>query len=261
MAIDEALLRSYALTASGPVLRVYSWKPYGLSLGYSQDVRRDLDIEECRSRAMPFVRRITGGGMLMHANELTYSLVCSGSDLGIPRRVASSYKAICSFLITFYNRLGLDAKFACDAVPGERLGRPSTLCMASKEKYDIVAGGRKLGGNAQKRSKDLIFQHGSIPIKHGAPKAAAFLRKGAGGAGESDGASLEELTGRKYDPSELSVVLADSFRKTFDIELLAGALSADEQSLSACLRTLKYESDDWNLCRIDRTVVKDRQDE
>lgn len=230
MAIDETLLRSYSLRASAPTFRVYGWDPEALSLGYSQDAREVLgpDISN------PFVRRITGGGVIRHGDEITYSLTCAKEDLGIPSSVTSSYKTVSSFLITFYNRLGLDAAFACDvAGPGEKLGAPSPFCFDAKEKYDIVVAGRKMGGSAQKRSRNAIFQHGSIPL-----------------------APIEQLLGQAPGAEELSRALAGSFAETFDVTMEAGRLSAAEMDLFEYLRERKYESREWNLDRIDLTAGK-----
>lgn len=230
MAFDETLLRSYSIHSSSPTFRVYGWEPAALSLGYSQVARETLGAEAPDL----FVRRITGGGIIRHGNELTYSLVCAKEDLGIPERVVSSYRIICSFLIEFYKRLGLDAAFACDvAAPGEKFGVPSAFCFDSKEKYDIVIGGRKMGGSAQKRSSSVIFQHGSIPFDQ-----------------------LEELLGRAVKATELSKVLIESFTTTFGLMAEKGRLSAAEESIFLDLKTRKYQSREWNFDRIDTTNLR-----
>lgn len=236
MAVDEALLRGYELQDSPPTLRIYGWEPAGISIGFSQDA---AEVSMGRG-AMPVVRRITGGGAIVHRDELTYSLVCSGGDLGpAVTPVVSSYKAISAFLIRFYKSLGLDAAFACDVFQGEKLGAPSTLCFASKEKYDIVVGGRKIGGNAQKRTRENIFQHGSIPIT-------------SGGKLPAGSASLEELLGRRPERKGLAALLIDAFVDTFRIEAEEGRMTASEEALCKELRANKYCSDEWNVGRQER---------
>jgi lipoyl(octanoyl) transferase len=239
MALDEALLLGYELHDSPPTLRIYGWQPTAISIGYSQDPQAILDADLVRKESMQFVRRITGGGIIMHGDEITYSLVCSKSDLDIPARVVSSYKMICSFLISFYKTLGIDASFACDANSEETLGIPSALCFAAKEKYDITVNGRKIGGSAQKRLKNVIFQHGSIPI---------------GRVNIKEAASLEDILGRRPDIKELSRLLQESFVKTFKIEVQQGELSNAERSIFLELKTHKYETRDWNYNRIDRAA-------
>lgn len=246
MAFDEAILRGYELHSPQPTLRIYGWKPSSLSIGISQDPEETLDMESLQRDSMPFVRRITGGGMILHADEITYSLVCSKKDLDIPARVVSSYKIICSFLIAFYKSLGIEAKFASDLDSSEELGRPSALCFAAKEKYDIVVDGRKIGGNAQKRSKDLIFQHGSIPIGIDMRKASSLLNKDRQSVDLGDSTSLEEILGRRPELPELSEVLIRSFIGTFDVRAFAGKLTDEEHEIFMNLRKSKYETRDWN---------------
>ncbi|MCX5678419.1 MAG: lipoate--protein ligase family protein [Candidatus Omnitrophica bacterium] len=252
MAFDEAILQGYQCHSSPPTLRIYGWKNPGLSLGYSQDPEQELDIEFCRKVSMPFVRRITGGGIILHGNELTYSLVCSKSDLSIPAHVLSSYKIISSFLIAFYNALGIKARFACDVVKNETLSEPSAICFAAKEKYDIVSGGRKIGGSAQKRTRGVIFQHGSIPFNFDRGRALSFSRAELPRGSEYDAVCLEEVLGRGVNAADMSKVMIRAFTESFDIRAEVGGLSSAEEECFSKLKTMKYESSDWNFNRIDR---------
>ena len=252
MAFDEAILRGYERRSSPPTLRIYGWKEPGLSVGYSQDPARELDMELCRKRSMPFVRRITGGGIVLHGNELTYSLVCSKADLNIPARVLSSYKIVSSFLIAFYRTLGIKAAFACDVVKDEVLSAPSAICFAAKEKYDIVLGGRKIGGSAQKRTRGVMFQHGSIPFNFDKGRASSFSRVKPPRGGEGDAVSLEDALGRGVSAPEMSKALIKAFIGSFDVRAEAGGLSDEEEEYFTKLKAIKYESPDWNLNRIDK---------
>lgn len=260
MALDEALFRGYKSGFSPPTLRIYSWRNPSLTLGYSQDTRSELDTDLCRERSVPFVRRLTGGGVILHDKEITYSLVCSKEDLDIPPQVDNSYKAICSFLISFYKKLGLEAQFACDRFPAERLGVPSALCFASKEKYDIVIRDKKIGGNAQKRSKDFIFQHGSIPLSVDMQSSTFFLRDKKYEAGDSGVASLEGLLGCKVRAFDISKMLTASFAESFGITPFSARLSDAEEAVAMDLKKMKYESPEWNFERIDKTALESEEE-
>jgi len=261
MALDETLLRSYSLYDSGPTLRIYGWRPAAFSLGYSQDPRRELDLEACGRSGIRFVRRITGGGIIRHEHELTYSLVATKEDLGIPEEITSSYKIISSFLIALYRRLGLEASYACDGAPGEKFGAVSALCFAAKEKYDIVVGGKKIGGSAQKRSRDMIFQHGSIPLGGVSTGGLEFLRdRSAAERSAAQATGLAALLGRQAGIDELSGLLVESFEDTFGVALEPHGLSAREEALMNDLRTRKYESRGWNFDRVDATITKNGHD-
>jgi len=164
MAIDEKIYLRY-MKDGIPVFRVYSWQAPSFTYGVSQKPARELDINQCLKDGVNVIKRITGGGILFHNHEITYSFTCSKDDIGEEKDVFVSYRKICAFLISFYESLGLKPYFACEAVDFVDRSAAHPLCSASREKYDIVINGKKIGGNAQKRNRQAVFQHGSIPIK------------------------------------------------------------------------------------------------
>jgi lipoyl(octanoyl) transferase len=161
MALDEEILTRY-LEDGIPVLRVYRWQSPSFTYGVSQRPEGEIDLARCLSDGVEVVKRMTGGGVLFHNDEITYSFACSKEDVKEPQGVFVSYRQICAFLIRFYESLGLKAAFALDAQGFQNRCAPHKLCSASHEKYDIVINGKKIGGNAQKRKRQAIFQHGSI---------------------------------------------------------------------------------------------------
>ncbi len=162
MALDEKILSRY-LEDGIPVLRIYQWQRPSFTYGISQYPESEIDFKRCLSDGVEVVKRMTGGGVLFHYDEITYSFVCSKEDVGEPKGVFVSYKQICAFLIRFYESLGLKASFALESEVFLDRCAPHELCGASYEKYDIVINGKKIGGNAQKRKRQVIFQHGAIP--------------------------------------------------------------------------------------------------
>lgn len=178
MAIDEALLDTFDPGKSTPVLRLYGWSPPALSLGRFQDAGKVLDLTRCKAGGVPVVRRITGGGVIYHADELTYAIVCGPQHLPEKTTIKESFRFLTGFLLSFYRELGIPAVYAAD-VPGNmsRLGKPTPLCFAGRESYDIQVDGRKIGGNAQRRLRKAIFQHGSIPLRDRVETGIGFLRE------------------------------------------------------------------------------------
>ncbi|MFA5143309.1 MAG: lipoate--protein ligase family protein [Candidatus Omnitrophota bacterium] len=163
MALDERIFSRY-LDEGIPVFRVYGWKRPALTYGISQKPDDSLDGPRLARDGIEVVKRITGGGILFHDNEITYSFVCSKADVGEPAGTLVSYREICAFLIRFYDLIGLKASFALESGDFRNRCAPHELCSAAHEKYDIVINGKKIGGNAQKRKRQVVFQHGSIPI-------------------------------------------------------------------------------------------------
>jgi len=163
MALDERMFHRY-MEDGIPAFRVYGWRSPSFTYGVSQKPENEVDMKRCALDGVQIVKRMTGGGVLFHHNEITYSLVCSKEDIKEPPGVFVSYRRICAFLISFYRSLGLDASFALEAEDFKNRAAPHELCSASREKYDIVINSKKIGGNAQKRKARAVFQHGSIPI-------------------------------------------------------------------------------------------------
>lgn len=164
MRLDEKIFFHY-LDERLPVLRIYSWDRPSFTYGISQNPEDGLDMGHCLSHGIEVARRMTGGGILFHNNEITYSFACSKEDVGEGQKYLVSYKEICAFLIRFYGSLGLKASFAQDSPGFNEKSAPHRICGASYEKYDIMINGRKIGGNAQKRNRHAVFQHGSIPYR------------------------------------------------------------------------------------------------
>jgi lipoate-protein ligase A len=163
MALDAKIFSRY-LEDGIAVFRLYIWQAPSITYGISQHPENEIDIPRCASDGVQIAQRMTGGGVLFHYDEITYSLACGKADIGEDKKVFVAYRQICAFLIYFYELLGLKPFFALEVENFKDKCAPHELCSASREKYDIVISGKKIGGNAQKRKRDAIFQHGSIPI-------------------------------------------------------------------------------------------------
>jgi lipoate-protein ligase A len=248
MAIDEAMLESYRSGASLPSLRIYGWEPEGISLGYFQDPDAVLYTDRCALQHTPFVRRVTGGEAIYHGDSLTYSIVCSIKDLGLPKSVKDSYLTLCLFLINFYRSFGAQADFFHQEnkdVPGNKR---SDFCFAAGQDFDIAVDGKKIGGNAQKRHKDIIFQHGSIPIKLDMAKIRHLFREDLSGV-EGRISTLMEIAGPAVGFSAAAGMLAGSFAKTFGASFDENGLSALERDSAAKFKDDKYATDEWNYSK------------
>jgi lipoyl(octanoyl) transferase len=247
MAVDEALLVSFNPADSQPVLRLYGWSPPAFSVGKFQNAGLTLDLDRCREAGIKVVRRVTAGGIIYHGAEVTYSIVCARHHIPEVGTVKGSFKKLCGFLLLTYRKLGLDPAFALDRrTDGIKLGERTALCFAGKEEFDIVIDGRKIGGNAQRRKRDLVFQHGSIPLRNSLGDALDFVHESARPSTLAEGTvSLEQL---KVEPevAELNELLAASFEQCFGVTLGRTGLSPVEQHAAAVFLDKKYSLDSWN---------------
>ena len=94
MAIDKALTISYQKDDI-PILRFYTWEN-SFTVGLGQDLEHYSDLKEIYKDNCS--KRITGGGVLFHGHDISYSLILSNSELG-NLNVKQSYEKICQFLL------------------------------------------------------------------------------------------------------------------------------------------------------------------
>jgi len=246
MAVDEALLLSFDPASSLPVLRLYGWNPPALSLGRFQKGAAVLDLARCRTDGVAVVRRVTGGGVIYHADELTYSLVCAPGQIPPAGSIKASFRVLTGFLLAFYRSLGLAAAYAADVVPeGTRLGERTAFCFAGRESFDIIVKGLKIGGNAQRRLKGIIFQHGSIPLHNRAATGLSYMSDQTPEHAEGT-LSLAEC-GVPAEENCLKEALVAAFGGYFGVELRRDSLTAMELDRVERLLVNKYSTEQWNL--------------
>ncbi|MAF64165.1 MAG: hypothetical protein CMJ84_00715 [Planctomycetes bacterium] len=156
MGLDEALLES---DESPPTLRLYTWNPATLSLGYFQ---RFADVPGTE-RAQVVVRRITGGGAIHHANELTFSLTTGLDDPLYRGPIAASYRRVHGAIVRALGRLGIEAGLRGEtALASDREG--TGMCFHASTALDLVWNERKGVGSAQRRRNGRVLHHGSIKL-------------------------------------------------------------------------------------------------
>lgn len=237
MAVDEALLNGFK-EGDMPILRLYSWEP-SLSLGRFSGAGRSVDLESAEAQGIACVRRISGGGILVHGGDLSYSLILPRNLLR-QRGVKKSYRYLCGFLVNLYERLGQKASFAQEL---QLESKSANVCLAANEPYDLLIGGRKMGGNAQRHTSGAFLQHGTIPVTLDEARfGPLFLEE----SGLSNAATLEKL-GIEVGIDALSKLLKESFSESFGTRFVSGTLSPSEEQRAGELLAKKYSQQRWNL--------------
>jgi len=242
MAVDEALLPPPG-EPFVPFLRWYSWSPPCLSLGRFQN--QATGLAQGVLERVPVVRRSTGGGAIWHGQELTYSLAFRVGDLETTG-VKETYERLCSFLLSEWRHRGWNACFAKDCTDAASpLGAVTPACFAGKEAYDILVNGRKLGGNAQRRDRDLVFQHGSIPlVLDWATMENLFL---PGYLPDREQVTDLRSLGWTGSLQALSVDLSSRFEQALGIRLRPVSLDGATQERTNALVQSRYGSPDWTF--------------
>lgn len=244
MAIDEAVLAEIALGNSAPSLRFYGWTPPAISIGYFQSLEEEVDLAACAAHGVDYVRRITGGGAVLHEHEITYSIHIpekTAGALGLPLGILESYGKICDGILKGLALPGLQAKF----VPLNDIV------------VEYSGAFRKISGNAQTRKSGVILQHGTILLKVDVDKMFSLLKvpneKLKGKLIEDVKqrvTSLSQVLGREVGFDEALSVLQKGFAETFPaLNFESGELSKTEKSLAEKLKKEKYGSENWNRKR------------
>jgi lipoate-protein ligase A len=221
MAADEALLAHAA--ASDPALRFYTWYEPTLSLGYFQ--RAADRLTDPRLAGLPFVRRPTGGGAIVHHHELTYALAVPTAltPRGGANCVCQMHDAIRAALAEF----GVaSAMLGC----GRESGRGKFLCFEHLTPGDVVIGSAKVVGSASRKRVGAVLHHGSILLA--ASPHAPHLP------------GVRELSGLAIEARDLAQVLAESFTQGFGWVLAP----ADWASVRTVQRAVecRYRDVRWN---------------
>jgi len=240
MAIDEALLISHAMGLSLPTIRFYSWSPPAISLGSSQKPE-EIDLLACQANGVDVVKRITGGRAVFHDDELTYSLVAAEDNQRIAGSITESYHKIASGLYKGFKKLGADVEMARSP---EKHAENSTACFDAPSWYEIVWQGKKVAGSAQTRRKNVILQHGSIPLSMDIDKFIILLnvksenqREKLSQGLKKKACGLDQVLKRKVTYGEVKEALIASMEEQLQIVLAPGTLSAQEIEIARKLIT------------------------
>lgn len=202
MAIDEALLRE----VRDPVLRIYKWAVPAVSLGYFQP--------HALAGERPFVRRYTGGGLVDHAHDVTYTIVLPRAHPWMEMSAPESYCHI---------HLGVQATLKACGIVSELTpaahGVESEACFAKPVKFDIVSDTGKLSGAAQRRTREGLLHQGSILLPDPARNA------------------------------DLRASFAEAFATRLELVVKPGELTEAEVARAADLERERYSTEAWNRSR------------
>jgi lipoyl(octanoyl) transferase len=162
MALDEALLEN-AGAFGKPLLRFYSWSEPAATFGYFQKYAEIETVTHLR----PLVRRPTGGGLVPHDADWTYSLIFPPNDPWFALKAAQSYRRVHEWIQAAFYDLGIATKLSPISyhdVPGQ--------CFIGAEESDLLFEGRKIAGAAQRRNRMGLLIQGSIQPPSGATREA-----------------------------------------------------------------------------------------
>ncbi len=223
MALDEVLLMN-TFDDGTPILRIYGWHPPCVSIGYFQSMEEEVDLKKCQDKGIDVVRRITGGGAVLHESELTYSFI-TGT---YPTNIMESYNLICDPVVMCLNNLGFSAKYA--------------------PLNDIIVENKKVSGNAQTRKNNRLLQHGTILLDVNVDKMFSMLKVPSEKIKDkliSD--AKQRVMGLNRSFEEIAYNLKKTFASKFEAQIISDNLNRREMENTEELAIKKYSSNLWNL--------------
>jgi lipoate-protein ligase A len=155
---DEALLESVARLGR-PVLRFYGWAEPAATFGYFQ---KYAGVERA-TLLRPLIRRPTGGGIVPHDADWTYSLAFPPGHEWHSLKAAGSYRRVHEWIQSAFAKLNVATELA--PTPHSELRTPNSemgQCFAGHEKFDLLWNGRKIAGAAQRRNQLGLLIQGSV---------------------------------------------------------------------------------------------------
>ncbi len=277
MAIDEAMFALSAANYVPATLRLYGWSPPAISIGYFQNYlsppliplppllkggRGDLGFPlikgegrtkerdkslKLRHDRIDIVRRLTGGGAILHDRELTFCLVTAFRGSIIPDDIFDSYNLISGAVIKGLQILGIEAQIRGDETALSHVGSSLSnrgsdravskqrefFCFARQSGYDIIFDGKKLVGSAQRRKDGILLHHGSILLD--------------GEQNPETSIGVNSILGKQVDFKEISKNIVEGFCRTLSIDLIPGELTEEELELSRQLVMTKYNKRTMDL--------------
>lgn len=218
MNYDEALAVKLQRNQISPTIRIYGWNPWAISLGYNQK-DSDINYQKCEDDGIDVVRRATGGRAILHAHEVTYSVVMYAEG----RSISEIYSDISNALVAGLQSIhpGIEMEMSQPHFPTLYRKAESFPCFSSSARYEIQINGRKLVGSAQRRftSQDfpeVVLQHGSILLGPQHKRLTAYFNN--------------------TDTESIRKIESDFDQKTIDLETAAGRLVSFEEAGGAVLK-------------------------
>jgi len=248
MALEEVAART-AVEEGVRTVRVYTW-PDVLSLGYRQDPDT-VDWEYCEREGIGVTRRQTGGGGIYHDAhaDVSYGITAPAEEL--PGDLLESYSLLCEPLVDAFERMGVDAGFADREY--DAIHQPACYLRAIHPAHDVLAGGRKISGNAQYRQRDAVIQHGSVSYDLATERhLGVFGRPVSPSTFESRVTAVREGAAREVDRKAAVAALETALCDWCDAA--PGGWTDRELERARSLAERKYATDRWTRSRVDPTA-------
>ena len=253
MAIDEAILIAQK-DQPNPTLRFYDWEIPAFSFGYFQDINSEVDVKACCLDKIELVKRMTGGGTVVHGWDLTYTLI-------LPRHaresgIAETYQQIGKSLVKAFEKLAIPAK--CYSATADLSQSSHNICLTNPAENDVMCDGKKLAGVSTRRNRNGILFQGYISLDM--PPDPILKRVSQRPEIQEmlcDKSAAINMDGRFITRSSLIQAICETFEVQINgmnalmafpgIKFNSGKLSQTEKAQAETVVNTKYATEAWNF--------------
>lgn len=223
MDYDLELVRNFS---GSPVLRIYQWRPYCISLGANQDYN-SVNQNKAAADGYDIVKRPTGGRAILHAEELTYSVVYPVSEEKTPKQIYLEINLALKCGLKNYNHVfeNIELEHSQPHFPTFYKDTKSTLCFAVSALNELNYQGKKVVGSAQRKIGNIILQHGSILCGSFHNRIIDYLNlpenklEEIKNEIEQTTTELEAILDEKINYQKLSIAIKKGFENHFNVKL------------------------------------------
>ena len=249
MAIDEAILAAQKAQAN-PTLRFYGWTQPAFSFGYFQNIASEVDVDACRAEGIELVKRMTGGGTVVHGWELTYTLI-------LPRNagemnISDAYHTIGQSLVKAFQQLCIPTQcyatgnYSSSAVTNRTYGVEANICLTNPAEHDVMSDNKKLAGVSVRRNRNGIMFQGYISLD--IPPSSILARVSKDPEVQEmlrEKSTAINTNGRSITKDTLIQTICETFN--LGIAFKSGKLSPQERAQAETLVETKYATAAWNF--------------
>jgi len=232
--MDFDLMLAQTLKANEAILRLYGWKPYCISLGANQS-EDSLNIGKVINDKLDFVKRPTGGRAILHAEELTYSIIYpSSKNYSLNDLYKQVNLALKKGLILFDEKLKeVSLEHTEPHFPSFYKEEKSAVCFAVSSRNEINYEGKKLVGSAQRNLGNVFLQHGSILCGDYHKKIVEYLNlqditlDEISNEMNNTTTDLKEILNFKIDIEKLKIAIKTGFEEHFGFSFYHSEINYD----------------------------------
>ena len=247
MAIDEAMLLTQKASFQ-PTLRFYDWLHPAFSFGYFQQISEEVDVSACDTYGIELVRRMTGGGTVIHGWDVTYTIIVPHGSGLFPKDISAAYCAISDCLINGLQRLGIDV---AHQIEKPIAGDAPNICLTNPAQYDTLLGGKKIAGVSQRRNQAGVMYQGYIALDLPTSNVLALASRQVSfdrvAAGKST--AINQSRSAPIHRKQLEDAVGAGFKETLGIQFVEVELFPEEIEIANSLAQTKYGSAEWNFRR------------